>query len=68
MFDLDTITSKIDKNRPLPIITRKLLASNLEKAVENDNFLKYEDEYGTYKENIVINKDNDIIEIDEIVE
>ena len=35
---------------------------------ENDNFLKYEDEYGTYKESIVINKDNDVIEIDEIVE
>lgn len=34
----------------------------------DDNFLKYEDEYGTYKESIVINKDNDIIEIDEVVE
>lgn len=35
---------------------------------ENDNFLKYDEEYGTYKESIVINKDNDVIEIDEMVE
>lgn len=36
---------------------------------ENDNFLKYEEEYGTYKETIkVSNKDNDIIDVDEVVE
>ncbi len=34
---------------------------------ENDNFLTYEKEYGTYKDKIV-NNDTDIIEIDEIVE
>lgn len=35
---------------------------------ENDKFLKYEEEYGTYKESIVPNKDNDVIEIDDVVE
>lgn len=35
---------------------------------ENDNFLQYEEEYGTYKEKIEINKDTDIINVDEIVE
>ena len=35
---------------------------------ENDNFLKYEEEYGTYKDTIDVNKNNDIIELDEIVE
>ena len=36
--------------------------------IENDNFLKYEDEYGTYKEQIDLNKDNDIIDVDETIE
>lgn len=36
--------------------------------IENDNFLKYESEYGTYKEEIDINKDNDIIDVDETIE
>ena len=35
---------------------------------ENDKFLKYEEEYGTYKETIVPNKDNDIIDIDDVIE
>ena len=36
---------------------------------ENDNFLKYEEEYGTYKDKIIVtNKDNDIIDLDEVVE
>lgn len=35
---------------------------------ESDNFLKYEAEYGTYKEKIDINKDNDVIDVTEIVE
>ena len=35
---------------------------------EIDNFLKYEEEYGTYKDKIDINKDNDIISIEDIVE
>ena len=35
---------------------------------EIDNFLKYEEEYGTYKEKIDIKKDNDIIDIEDIVE
>jgi hypothetical protein len=35
---------------------------------ENDNFLKYEEEYGTYKQTIDISKDNDIIGVDDIVE
>ena len=36
--------------------------------IENDNFLKYEAEYGTYKETIDINKDNDVIDVDETIE
>ena len=35
---------------------------------ENDNFLKYEEEYGTYKQTVDINKDNDIIDVEDIVE
>ncbi len=41
--------------------------SLFESSKENDNFLKYEDEYGTYKKEIVIN-DDDVIEIDENIE
>jgi hypothetical protein len=36
--------------------------------IENDNFLKYESEYGTYKESSDIGKDNDIIDVDETIE
>jgi len=36
--------------------------------IENDNFLKYESEYGTYKEKIDVNVDNDIIDVDETIE
>ena len=36
--------------------------------IENDNFLKYESEYGTYKEKIDIGKDNDVINVDETIE
>lgn len=36
--------------------------------IENDNFLKYESEYGTYKESTEIGKDNDIIDVDETIE
>ena len=36
--------------------------------IENDNFLKYEAEYGTYKEVIDVNKDNDVIDVDETIE
>lgn len=36
--------------------------------IENDNFLKYESEYGTYKEKIDTNIDNDIINVDETIE
>ncbi len=42
---------------------------NIFKSDKNDdNFLKYEDEFGTYKEDIVISNNDDIIDIDEIVE
>lgn len=34
----------------------------------SDNFLKYEEEYGTYKETIVVNKDRDIIDVNETIE
>ena len=36
--------------------------------IENENFLKYEEEYGTYKGQIDVNKDNDIIDVDETIE
>lgn len=35
---------------------------------ENNNFLQYEEEYGTYKDTIDINKDNDVIDLDETIE
>ncbi len=38
-----------------------------ESSKENDNFLKYENEYGTYKSQIKINED-DVIDIEESVE
>jgi hypothetical protein len=34
--------------------------------IENDNFLKYESEYGTYKE--PISKNDDIINVDDVIE
>ena len=36
--------------------------------IENDNFLKYESEYGTYKDKIDIKQDNDVIDVDETIE
>ncbi len=36
--------------------------------MENDNFLKYDSEYGTYKGTIDTSKDNDIIDVDETIE
>ena len=39
-----------------------------ESDAKNDNFLKYEEEYGIYKDKINTQKDNDVIEIDETVE
>lgn len=34
----------------------------------NDNFLKYEKEFGTYKDEIVITNNDDVIDIDEVIE
>ena len=36
--------------------------------IENDKFLKYEKEYGTYKEKIDVNDNNDVIDVDETIE
>lgn len=36
--------------------------------IENDKFLKYESEYGTYKEKIDVNMDNDVVDVDETIE
>ena len=36
--------------------------------IENDNFLKYESEYGVYKEPIDTNMDNDVVDVDETIE
>ena len=33
-----------------------------------DNFLKYESEYGTYKEKIDVSKDNEIVDVEETIE
>lgn len=38
------------------------------KEKNDDNFLKYEDEFGTYKEDIVISNNDDVIDIDEVIE
>ena len=40
---------------------------NLLEPSENDNFLKYEKEFGTYKESIVINND-DVIDVDDVID
>ncbi len=36
--------------------------------IEKDNFLKYESEYGTYKEKIDVNIEDDVIDVDETIE
>jgi len=41
--------------------------SLFESSKENDNFLKYEEEFGTYKNEIKINED-DVIDVDENIE
>ena len=42
--------------------------SIFKKEKNDDNFLKYEDEFGTYKEDIVISNNDDVIDIDEVIE
>ncbi len=42
--------------------------SIFKKENNNDNFLKYEDEFGTYKDDIVISNNDDVIDIDEVIE
>lgn len=37
-------------------------------TVDDDKFLKYESEYGTYKDTIDVNVDNDVINVDETIE
>ena len=50
------------------ILSKEEKFNLFETEVENNNFLKYEEEYGTYKEQIVVGKDTDIIDVEEIVE
>jgi len=62
----DSVISKnISRDR---ILSQEEKFNLFETETENDNFLKYEEEYGTYKDNIVVNKDNDVIDVEEIVE
>ena len=49
-------------------ITQEERFNIFDSNIENDNFLKYENEYGTYKEKIDIGKDNDVINVDETIE
>ena len=47
-------------------ITQEERFNIFDSNIENDNFLKYESEYGTYKE--TDNNDNDVIDIEETIE
>ena len=49
-------------------ITQEERFNIFDSNIENDNFLKYESEYGTYDENNSITDDTDIIDIDETIE
>lgn len=49
-------------------ITQEERFNIFDSNIENDNFLKYESEYGTYKEKVDIGKDNEIINVDETIE
>jgi len=42
--------------------------SIFKKEKNDDNFLKYEAEFGTYKDDIVISNNDDVIDIDEVIE
>ena len=53
----------IEKN-----VTKEEHFNIFDSNIENDNFLKYESEYGTYKEKIDVNVDNDVIDVDETIE
>lgn len=49
-------------------ITQEERFNIFDSNIENDNFLKYESEYGTYKEQTDIGKDNDVIDVTETIE
>ena len=59
------INEKIGDNK---LITQEERFNIFDSNIENDNFLKYESEYGTYKEQIEVGKDNDIIDVTETIE
>ena len=49
-------------------ITQEERFNIFDSNIENDNFLKYESEYGTYNEQTDIGKDNDVIDVTETIE
>ena len=58
------ITENIGDNKK---ISQEERFNIFDSNIENDNFLKYESEYGTYKES-EIGKDNDVIDVTETIE
>ena len=64
-YNDSVISGYTDKNKN---ITQEERFNIFDSNIENDNFLKYESEYGTYKEKIDIGKDNDVINVDETIE
>ena len=64
-YNDSVITGYVGDNKT---VTQEERFDIFDSNMENDTFLKYESEYGTYKEKIDINKDNDIIDVDETIE
>ena len=64
-YNDSVINEKIGDNK---LITQEERFNIFDSNIEDDNFLKYESEYGTYKEQIEIGKDNDVIDVTETIE
>ena len=64
-YNDSVISGYADRNKNL---TQEERFNIFDSNIENDNFLKYESEYGTYKEKIDIGKDNEVINVDETIE
>ncbi len=64
-YNDNVITGFIGDNKT---VTQEERFDIFDSNIENDNFLKYESEYGTYKEKIDISNDQDIINVEETIE
>ena len=64
-YNDSVISENIGDNKS---VTQEERYNIFDSNIENDNFLKYESEYGTYKEQIEIGKDNDVIDVTETIE